>query len=269
MILDKSYIPLKTSIDVARIRKSCRICEQVLIHLNPYIQPGITTREIDRIAESLIIKYKATPVIKGYKGFPGSICTSVNHIIAHGTPSSYILKDGDIISIDITVEKDGWFGDSAWTFIAGTPLPDTKRLLKAAWQGSCAGIMAIKEGAHLGDIGYLIEATVKKNKCSVIREFVGHGIGTHMHEEPSIPHFGKQGMGRRIIPGMVFTIEPAVCLGKPDVKITEKGWNCMTKDNSLSAQFENTIAVFKNKVEILTLSEGKLKDFIDYPPGLM
>lgn len=269
MILDKSYIPLKTSVDVARIRRSCKICEQILIHLNQFIKPGISTLELNTLAEVLIREKKANPVINGYQGFPGSICTSVNSIVAHGIPSSYCLQEGDIITIDITVEKDGWYGDGAWTYIVGKPREHIKRLVKAAWQASLAGIMAIKVGSHLGDIGHFISKTAKKNGCSIIKEFVGHGIGTRMHEEPSIPHFGKPGTGMRIIPGMVFTIEPVVTLGKPEVFLTENGWNCETKDRSLAAQFENTIAIFKDRIEILTLSQGKMKDFIDYPPGLM
>jgi methionyl aminopeptidase len=268
MTLDKSYIPLKTSVDVARIRRSCRICEKILVQLGSCIREGISTKELDSLAEVLIKKEKAGPVLKEYHGFPGSICTSVNSVVAHGTPSDYCLKDGDIITIDITIEKDGWYGDGAWTFITGKSRPRTERLVKAAWQASLAGIAAVKAGAFLGDIGYSVNRTAKKHGCSIIKEFVGHGIGTEMHEEPHVPHFGKPGTGRRIVPGMVFTIEPVLCLGKPDVVMTRQGWNCYTKDHSLSAQFENTIAVFKDRIEILTLSQGKLKEFIDYPPGL-
>ncbi|MBN2535316.1 MAG: type I methionyl aminopeptidase [Spirochaetales bacterium] len=268
MTLDKSYIPLKTSVDVARIRRSCRICEKILVQLSSCIREGVTTKELDSLAEVLIRKEKAKPVLKGYDGFPGSICTSVNNVVAHGIPSGYCLKDGDIITIDITIEKDGWYGDGAWTFITGKKQSPAKHLVKAAWQASLAGIMEVKAGSFLGNIGYSINMIAKKHGCSIVKEFVGHGIGKEMHEEPLIPHFGKPGTGRRIVPGMVFTIEPVLSLGKPDIIMTEQGWNCMTKDNSLTAQFENTIAVFKDRIEILTLSCGKLKDFIDYPPVL-
>ena len=261
--MDKSYIPLKTSVDVARMRRSSRICEQVLIELNRHIRPGITTKQLDSIAEALIKNQKANPVLKGYNGFPGSICTSVNNIVAHGIPSNYSLKDGDIITIDISVEKDGWYGDHAWTFIAGKGHSHTKRLIKAAWQAFIAGISETGAGSFLGDIGNSVEKTAQKYGCSIIKEFVGHGIGKEMHQEPAVPHFGKAGTGIRIVPGMVFTIEPVVCLGKPEVIMPRNGWNCRTKDNSFSAQFENTIAVFKDRIEILTLSQGKIKDFID------
>ena len=193
----------------------------------------------------------------------------MNSIVAHGIPTDYRLKDGDIITIDISVEKDGWYGDHAWTFIAGKVQSHTKHLVKAAWQAFLAGIMEIKAGSCLGDIGNSVHKAAKKYGCSIVKEFVGHGIGKEMHEEPSVPHFGKAGTGRRIIPGMVFTVEPVVSLGKPDVIMTRDGWNCKTKDHSLSAQFENTIAVFKDRIEILTLSQGKIKDFIDYPPVFM
>lgn len=269
MTLDKSYIPLKTSVDVARIRRSCRICENVLVQLSGCIREGVTTKELDSFAEVLIRKQKAQPVLKGYQGFPGSICTSVNSVVAHGMPSEYCLKDGDIITIDITIEKDGWFGDGAWTFITGKGQSHSEHLVKAAWQASVAGIMEVKAGAFLGDVGYSVNRTAEKHGCSIIKEFVGHGIGMEMHEEPHVPHFGKRGTGRRIVPGMVFTIEPVVSLGKPDILMTKQGWNCTTKDYSLAAQFENTIAVFKDRIEILTISKGKLKDFIDYPPVLM
>jgi methionyl aminopeptidase len=269
MTLDKSYIPLKTSVDVAHIRKSCRICENILIRLSPYIREGITTREINSRAEELIQEHDARPVLKGYGGFPGAVCTSVNNVIAHGIPSVYQLKNGDIITIDITIEKDGWYGDGAWTFITGKGDPHIRRLLKAAWQAAVAGIMNVRAGSFLGDVGYAIRRTAKKYGCSVVKEFVGHGIGREMHEEPRIPHFGKPGTGLRIVPGMVFTIEPVISLGEPQVVMTKEGWNCTTKDHSPGAQFENTIAVFKNRIEILTLSEGKLKEYIDYPPALI
>jgi methionyl aminopeptidase len=269
MFEQEMYIPLKTSVDVARIRRSCRIVEKVLRYLSSYIKKGIKTKELDAIAEQFIVKNGAVPALKGYNGFPSAICTSVNNVAAHGMPSDYILMDGDIITIDTTIAVDGWYGDGAWTYIVGEERVETKRLIKAAWQANLAGIMAINTRGYIGDIGFSINAVAEKYGCSIIQEYVGHGIGQTMHEDPRIPNVGKRGTGMRITAGMVFTIEPILNLGKPDVTIREDGWSIVTSDNCLSAQFEHTVAVFKDRIEILTLSAGNIKENIDYPPILI
>jgi methionyl aminopeptidase len=259
-------IPLKTSIDVARIRKSCRIAEETLYYLKDFICAGITTLELDHIAENFIKKKGAIPVLKGYKNYPASICTSVNNVVAHGIPNEYRLQKEDIITVDVTISLDGWHGDSAWTYIVEQKNADTYRLIKAAWKSTLSGILMIKSCGHIGDIGYAISHTAKKYGCSVIKDYVGHGIGEMMHEEPKIPNYGKRGTGLQIVPGMVFTVEPMVNLGKDDIKVLEDGWTIVTKDNSLSAQFEHTVAVFKDRIEILTFSKYKLSKYIDVPP---
>ncbi len=259
-------ISLKTSIDVLRIRKSCRILEEMFHFLRNYIIPGITTIELNKVAENFIIKKGAVPGLKGYKGFPKTICTSINNVAAHGIPDNIKLEDGDIISIDCSVIVDGWYGDAAWTYIAGKPEPDAIRLIRAAWQSALAGILAVKAGNHIGDIGHAINTKVKENGCSVIKDYVGHGIGEEIHEDPIILNYGEKGHGMRIVPGMVFTVEPMVNLGKSKIKVLDDGWTIVTFDNNLSAQFEHTVAVFKERVEILTFSKYNLEDHIDQPP---
>ncbi len=262
----KPEIALKTSIDVAHIRKTCRLLEETFQFLKGHITDGISTRDLDRLVVSFVTKRSARSALKGYKGFPNSICTSVNNVAAHGIPRDHILENGDIVSIDITLVLEGWHGDGTWTYIVGDVSPDVQRLVKAAWQANTAGILAVKAGAHLGDVGFAISGAVRKNGCSVIQDYVGHGIGESMHEDPVIPNFGERNQGMRIVPGMVFTVEPIVCLGVKEVKTLDDGWTVVTGDNSLCAQFEHTLAVFRDKVEVLTLSTYKLEDHIDCPP---
>jgi methionyl aminopeptidase len=254
-------IPLKTSVDVARIRRSCRVAEKTLQYLKQFIKPGITTLGLDSLACEFIEKNHALPSLKGYEGFPGCICTSVNNVASHGIPSDYSLMDGDIITVDVTVSIDGWHGDAAWTYFVGADSPDKRRLIKASWQATLSGIRSIVSGGHMGDIGNAIFLNAEKYGCSVMKEYVGHGIGRSMHEEPKVPHLGEKGSGIRIVPGMVFTVEPIITLGSPDSLIIEDGWTIITGDNSLSAQFEHTVAVFRDRIEILTLSVENTDDF--------
>jgi methionyl aminopeptidase len=259
-------IPLKTAIDVAHIRRSCRIVERTLHFIRGIIEPGISTIEIDREVEAYLASKGAKSALKGYRGYPKAVCTSVNNVAAHGIPSDYRLEPGDIISVDLTIIKDGWHGDAAWTYIISSADADTERLIRTAWQTNLAGIMAIHAGAKTGDIGHAISTTAIKHGCTVLQDYVGHGIGEDLHEEPRIPNVGTKGQGLTIVPGMVFTVEPIVTLGDEQVHVLDDGWTVVTADGSLAAQFEHTIAVFKDRIEILTASGFDVREHLDQPP---
>ena len=259
-------IRLKTAVDVARIRRSCRIAEKVLRFLSDFVRSGVTTFHLDKLAGEIILGSDASPYLKGYKGFPGNVCASVNNVAAHGLPGDYALQEGDIVSIDVTVEKDGWLGDAAWSYIVGVGNADTRRLLRAAWLAGLAGISAAKAGDRMGDVGFAVNREAVRHGCHIAQDFVGHGIGRDMHEEPVVLHFGRPGTGMRIIPGMVFTIEPMLSLGSGEVSLMEDGWTQVTKDRSITAQFEHTIAVSNTRTEVLTFSDGRIGEYIDYPP---
>ncbi len=259
-------VPLKTSIEVSRIRKSCRLVETLFLELKSRMAPGMTTLDVNGLCDVFLRAGGGASSLKGYRGFPGSICTSVNNVAAHGVPSEYRLGLGDLVSVDITAHIDGWHGDSAWTYILGDGTPDARRLLKAAWQATMAGIRAAKAGRRLGDVGAAIQESARRFGCGVLDKYVGHGIGLDMHEEPMVLNFGSPGTGQPIVPGMVFTIEPILCLGAPEVRTLGDGWSIATADNSLSAQFEQTVAVFRDRTEILTLSSVKGALDLEFPP---
>jgi methionyl aminopeptidase len=262
-------VSLKTSIDVARIRRACRVAEDCLRFLAGQIRAGVTTMELDRKAGVYLEKRNAGAALRGYRGFPGCICTSVNNVAAHGIPTDRALEDGDLLSLDITVSVDGWFGDAAWSFIVGTGGPDTRRLLKAAWRASLSGVKAARAGNRIGDIGSAIQKTARGLGCSVIEDYVGHGIGRAMHEDPMVLNFGTADTGMRIVPGMVFTVEPMLNLGGREVHVTNDGWTLVTTDGSLSAQFEHTVAVFRDHTEVLTYSRGDIFASLDFPPAII
>ena len=261
-------VSLKTSIDVARIRRSCRVAEDCLRFLSGCIRVGLTTVELDRLAGVYLDKHNAIAALRGYRGFPGCICASVNNVAAHGIPTNRPLEDGDLLSVDITVNVDGWFGDAAWSFIVGKGSPDSRRLLKAAWRASLSGVKAARAGNRIGDIGSAIQKTARGFGCSVIEDYVGHGIGRAMHEDPMVLNFGTADTGMRIVAGMVFTVEPMLNLGGREVHVTNDGWTLVTTDGSLSAQFEHTVAVFRDYTEVLTYSRGNIFDSLDFPPAL-
>ena len=261
-------ISFKTSVDVARIRRACRVAEKCLRHLAPCVRPGVSTTELDHLAARFLEENNAQPALKGYRGFPGTICASVNNVAAHGIPSNRVLEKGDVVSVDITTNVNGWHGDAAWTFLVGGAGPDGRRVLRAAWQASLAGIRAATAGRRMGDLGSAIQESARRHGCSVIEDYVGHGIGRAMHEEPMIPNFGSPDTGLRIVPGMVFTIEPMLTLGSGDVHISTDGWTLVTTDGSLSAQFEHTVAIFRDYTEVLTFSGGTPLDHPDLPPSL-
>jgi len=246
-------IPLKTSLEVSRIRKSCQLIEALFIELKSLVRPGMTTTEVAEVCEDLLRSGGGKSALKGYRGYPASVCISVNNVAAHGIPGSYLLKGGDVVSIDLTVQIDGWHGDGAWTYLLGKGSPDSRRLVRAAWQTTMAGVKAARAGGRLGDVGEAIQKTARRFGCSVLDKFVGHGIGHEMHEEPMVLNFGTSGTGQPIVPGMVFTVEPILCLGRPEVRVLSDGWSIVTADNSSCAQFEQTVAVHSGRTEILTL----------------
>ena len=254
-------VTIKSKSEIEKMREACRIANITQKEVEKAIRPGISTLELDRIAESTMRKYGAIPAEKGYpsgiKGvmdFPGSICSSINDNIIHGIPSkNAILLDGDIVSIDLVAYKDGFNGDCARTYTVGTVSDDAKNLIEVTKQAFFEGIKFAKKGNRLGDISHAIGEYVKKNGYSVIKEFEGHGIGREMHEDPGIPNFGKAGRGIRLESGMTLAIEPMVTAGKPDICQADDGWSIWTLDESLSAHYENTILITENEPEILTL----------------
>ena len=262
----EKYIPLKTTIEVARQRRACIATYAILTKLSPHIRVGVTTRELDSVCKILITQQEARPALKGYRGYPGNSCISVNHVAAHGLPSDYSLHTGDIVTVDLTVEIDGWHGDSAWTYPVGTPSHDSLHLIKAAWNTTMAAIKATVAGKRMGDVGSVIVESADSYGCSVLDSFVGHGIGRSMHEEPMVLNSGDPDTGTPIVPGMVFTIEPILCAGKPEVYVLDDGWTVVTKDSSRCAQFEHTVAVFSNRTEVLTAPRGSNIVNLDFPP---
>ncbi len=225
--------------------------------VDAYIKPGVTTGELDRICHEYTIKEQAAiPAPLNYRGFPKSICTSVNHVVCHGIPSDdKVLKNGDIVNVDVTLIKDGYHGDTSKTFIVGTGGVLAERLTKVCKESLYLGIQAVKPGAHFGDIGAAIQSYAEKNRFSIVREYCGHGIGTVFHDEPQVLHYGKKGTGPELKPGMTFTIEPMLNAGKAAVKLLPDQWTVVTKDHKLTAQWEHTIAVTETGYEILTLRD--------------
>ena len=248
-------IHLKNTEDLEKMRIAGRLTSQVLDMIEPYVLPGVTTQALDERCHNFIIdELKAIPAPLNYRGFPKSICTSVNHVVCHGIPGEKKLKNGDIINIDITVIKDGFHGDSSRMFTVGQPPILAKRLIDTTKQCLMKGIEVVKPGARLGDIGAIIQSLAEAQGFSVVREYCGHGIGRGFHEDPQVLHYGKPGEGIEITPGMPFTIEPMINAGRAQTKLLSDGWTVVTKDHSLSAQWEHTIAVTDSRVEILTVT---------------
>ena len=250
-------INIKTPEEIEKMRVAGRLAAEVLHMIRPHVQAGITTEELDRICHDYIVnEQKAVPAPLNYHGFPKSICTSINHQVCHGIPSSKKLKKGDIVNIDITVIKDGFHGDTSKMFFVGEPSIKARRVTEIAHQCMVKGIEQVKPGAQLGDIGAVIQKHAESSGCSVVREYCGHGIGREFHEDPQILHYGKAGTGVKLETGMVFTIEPMINLGKRHVKLLNDQWTVVTKDHSLSAQWEHTLAVTDDGFEVLTICPG-------------
>ncbi|MCA3298166.1 MAG: type I methionyl aminopeptidase, partial [Roseomonas sp.] len=240
--------------DFAGMRRAGKLAAETLDMITAHVRPGISTGEIDKLCHDYMVARGAIPATLGYRGYTKSSCTSVNHVVCHGIPGDRVLADGDIINIDVTVILDGWHGDSSRMYVAGEASTKAKLLMDVTYDAMMKGIAAIRPGATLGDIGHAIQAHVEKHRFSVVRDFCGHGIGRHFHEPPNILHFGRPGEGPKLKPGMFFTVEPMVNAGRPEVKILDDGWTAVTRDRSLSAQFEHMVAVTDNGVEIFTLS---------------
>lgn len=250
-------IVYKSKAEIEKIRASSRLVAETLQRLSEAIQPGRTTIELDRLAESCVTKHGAVPAFKGYRGFPASVCVSINEEVVHGIPSSSRrLEEGDIVSLDFGVLKDGYYGDAALTVPVGDVSDEAQRLLRIARESLYNGIDQAKEGAHLGDISHAIQKHAEGAGYFVVRAFVGHGIGAHLHEAPQVPNFGPPGQGPTLRSGMVLAIEPMVNAGTHDVRTLDDKWTVVTADRSLSAHFEHTVAITNNGTEILTQMDG-------------
>lgn len=245
---------IKTPQDIEKMRVAGRLAAEVLGMIEPYVKAGVTTEELDRICHDYIVNVQqAIPAPLNYRGFPKSICTSVNHVICHGIPSDKkVLKDGDIINIDVTVIKDGYHGDTSKMFFVGQPSILAQRLVRVTQECLYKALAIVKPGCRLGDIGAIIQKHAEANRFSVVREYCGHGIGTVFHEEPQILHYGKAGTGMELVAGMIFTIEPMINAGTYHTKLLPDQWTVVTKDHKLSAQWEHTIVVTPTGTEVLT-----------------
>ena len=242
----------------AAMRKAGQMTALVLDLLTPMVKPGVTTQQLDDFTFDFAMAHGAYPAPLDYRGYRKSICTSINHVVCHGIPDTKPLREGDIVNIDVTLIVDGWHGDSSRMYLVGDVPRRAARLIDVTYDALMRGIAAAKPGATTGDIGYAIQSFAESERCSVVREFCGHGLGRLFHDEPNILHHGRRGEGPMLKPGMLFTIEPMLNLGRPQVKVLADGWTAVTRDRSLSAQFEHTVGITQTGVEIFTLSPGGL-----------
>jgi methionyl aminopeptidase len=255
-------ITFKSGPEIAAMRLAGRLASEVLDYIGPFVKPGVTTNELDRLCHDYMVKVQGTVPAPlnycppGYKPYPKSICTSINHQVCHGVPGDRVLRNGDILNIDITVIKNGFHGDTSRMFTVGEPSIAARRLCEITHKAMWAGIMQVGPGKRLGDVGSAIQRLAESSGFSIVREFCGHGIGRGFHEEPQVLHYGKPGTGVELRPGMTFTIEPMINAGRPEIRELADGWTIVTKDHSLSAQWEHTVLVTETGVEVLTVSEG-------------
>jgi methionyl aminopeptidase len=252
-------ILIKTPAQVALARSAGQLAADVLTMIEPHVTPGVSTAYLDQLCNDYIVQVqKLTPANVGYGGFPKTICTSVNEVVCHGIPTpERVLKDGDIINIDVAVIKDEWFGDTSRMFYVGNVGKQARRLCEVTYDAMWAGIRAVRPGGTLGDVGHAIQVLAEKAGFSVVREYCGHGIGMVYHEEPQVLHYGQRGAGLRLEPGMIFTIEPMINAGKQHTEEMDDGWTVVTRDGSWSAQYEHMIAVTEAGYEVLTLPQGE------------
>lgn len=254
--------------EMVHMRASCKLASRTLEMISEYIEPGITTDKINELVDTFLRDHGAYPSPLNYRGFPKSVCTSINNVVCHGIPGPQVLKNGDIINVDVTCTlpaENGFFGDTSVTFYVGEPSVQAIHVTEVARQALEIGIAAVRPGVRLGDVGYAIQSFVESKGCSVVREFTGHGIGRQFHTEPSVLHYGRPGTGARIKRGMTFTIEPMVNLGSWETRILDDDWTAVTEDGSLSAQFEHTLRVTRSGVEVLTARDHLLKHSEDRP----
>jgi len=252
--MDGGRVRLHTPEDFEGMRKAGLLAAMTLDFITPHVVPGITTAEIDRLCAEYVASHGAISAPLNYRGFPKSICTSVNHVVCHGIPGDKRLEEGDIINIDVTPIVDGWHGDSSRMYYVGQPNVKARKLVDVTYTAMMKGIEKVRPGATLGDVGYAIQSYAESFRFSIVREFCGHGLGRIFHEPPNVMHFGRPGTGVVLKAGMFFTIEPMINAGRPDTKVLADGWTAVTKDRSLSAQFEHSIGVTEDGCEIFTLS---------------
>ena len=248
--------------DFEGMRKAGRLAAEVLDLMVEQVEPGVTTEQLDKICFEYVLDHGAYPACYGYRGFRHTVCTSLNHVVCHGIPGDKVLEDGDMLNIDVTTSVDGWHGDSSRMYTAGTPNRKAERLCEVTYEAMMRGIAQIRPGATTGDIGHAIQSFAESKRYSVVKDFCGHGIGQVFHDSPNILHYGEPGTGYPLAEGMFFTVEPMINLGKWHVRMKNDGWTAVTKDRSLSAQFEHSMAVTADGVEIFTLSPAGM----DKPP---
>ncbi len=254
-------VDIKSPREIELMRTVCHLAAETLLLVGEKIRPGMTTDEIDRIVHEDTLRQGARPAPLHYKGFPKSVCTSVNDVVCHGIPDGTVLRDGDIVNVDVTHVYEGFHGDTSATFYVGTPSPHARHVVEVARHGLDLGIAEVREGARLGDVGAAIQEYVEAQGCSVVRDFVGHGIGRKFHDAPQVKHHGKRGTGDRLRAGMTFTIEPMVNIGGWEVDVDPKDkWTVRTVDGTLSAQFEHTVLVTRTGVEVLTARSRPLRN---------
>ena len=245
-------IPIKSQAEIETMRRSCKLAGDVLVMIEEHVKPGITTEELDKICHDYIIANNAIPSCLNYKGYPKSTCISINHTVCHGIPDGTRLREGDIVNVDVTTFLDGYHGDNSKTYLVGKTSRAARDITQAAEDAMWAGIRAIRVGGTFGDIGFAIQTFTESKGYSVVREYGGHGIGKVFHEDPHVASFGRKGSGPKILPGMVFTVEPMINQGKREIILLDDDWTVETEDGKLSAQFEHTVAVHENGVEIMT-----------------
>jgi methionyl aminopeptidase len=238
----------------AGMRRAGRLVASCLDALADVVRPGVSTQEIDEFVLAFALKHDALPATLNYRGYRKATCTSMNHVVCHGIPSDKPLREGDILNIDVTLILDGWHGDSSRMYTVGEVKRAAERLIDVTYGCLMRGIAAVRPGGHLGDVGHAIQSYAEAERCSVVRDFCGHGVGRAFHEPPNVLHYGRRGEGVRLEPGMIFTIEPMINLGRPHVKLLSDGWTAVTRDRSLSAQFEHTVGVTETGVEVFTIS---------------
>ena len=246
-------VSIRTADEVALARRAGHLAADVLLMIGEHVKAGVTTEALDQLCHDYIVNVQqAVPANIGYHGYTKTVCTSVNHVVCHGIPSDKVLKRGDIVNIDVAVIKDGWFGDCSRMYFVGEPSTLAKRLVDTTYEAMCAGILQVRPGATLGDVGHAIQAVARRENFSVVREYCGHGIGLIYHDEPQVMHYGRAGEGLTLKTGMIFTIEPMLNAGRAGIKEMRDGWTVVTQDHSLSAQWEHMVTVTETGFEVLT-----------------